>query len=262
MTTKALLEQADNFDFPIIPLSIENGYTWTSGLNAPVYTLASKLSPEAIEKTSVINLSYDVDMTDEELQNLEENLKNNQYTFSVRHSADGSLENKYNNQDIILENAKKVIRGEELTEKETIELVYFLRNTLGVFPLQQIMNLWGFNPLCNNQNITTLDGKSTQIAGMEDLDIWVRMLKQKDFSSLKGLLKSMKSPVFYTDEAWKNLPEIDRIFKWTNEKLALIQIFGWQSLGLIKDWEKIDFSDDYIVPEKLRDFTIKQKEND
>lgn len=261
ITTKSLISLSNEYDFPIVPLSV-NSYTWTAWLNGPVAVLKNMLSEGWAQKLKIINMSFDVDMSESELWNFQESLEND-YTFSIRHSADWSIEEKYEKHDIVMDGLKRLVRWEKITEEETVELIYFLRNTLWVYPINKITEMWGFNPLCNGQKFTRpWDNSTVQIFGMEDLEMWYRMISSQDKSALRWLLKSVKNPVEYTDIAWKNLIESKKIIKWTNEKLWLFLIFDGKSLRVVQEGEDYDISKNgFVIPEELRDFRLNKQAN-
>ena len=86
-------------------------------------------------------MSFDTDMTDEESREFSNKLESNGVVLTARHTSDGSLEKAYKENKKIYVRMQEIIRKKYLDDKDILELIYFVRNTLSVYPINAIMNL-------------------------------------------------------------------------------------------------------------------------
>lgn len=268
---------------PIVPIGI-NGYSWTAWLNAPT-ALINQIciwQNVDIEKIRVMNLSFGVDITDEELKKCNENIHNNRYTLTARNTSDGANPfSKNENGTQLWKKFKEIMRYPN--ETDLAELAYTMRNTFNIIPLCDIINLWGFNPLCNGESREfstnqpnpffnhTGNSRETKVTirGMEDAEFFMRLilsaLKIGKMEIIKQLRVSMDNPIFYDDKDWNRMHELNKIKKIGNEMTALSLIISWlatkesistwragerKTRGLIKGMS---------VPKVMQDFYLRKE---
>ncbi|MDP4009975.1 MAG: hypothetical protein Q8P53_03240 [Candidatus Shapirobacteria bacterium] len=245
-----LLSQQREFAVPILPVKIK-GYTWTSGLNSGIALVNEIAIEKGIDRENIrmLNMSFDVEIEDVELQKMARLAGEQRYIFTVRKTGEGELPFKTD----LIETRKKLkglIKKPLQSQVQLLELVYAMRNTLNLIPLSKLIELGGYNPLCNGKEIKTVDGTRFSIMGMEDIEFFARAI-QKDlqkgnFNVFKQLRIPMANPIVYTDPSWKRLKELSLIMKAGNERNALIQIFS--------DMARLDGN---IVPVESQDFRIR-----
>ncbi|MGE4444212.1 MAG: hypothetical protein AB7E37_04440 [Candidatus Altimarinota bacterium] len=266
-------------DLPIIPINI-HGYSWTSGLNAPVAIL-NELSKNQNVDTALIrvmNLSFGVDIPEEELVKLSQNIKENKYVITARRTSD--QDTPFVSQRELWEKFKGILRSPN--ETDLTELAYTMRNTFNVIPLQDIVKLGGFNPLCNGdsrefnttqpspfyKHIGVSKETKVTIRGMEDSEFFMRLilssLHSGDISMLKEFKQAMESVVYYDDYDWNKMHELKKIGKIGNEMNALSLIISGlatrESIHNPKtgEFKTLQLLKDLSLPTLMQDFYLRK----
>jgi len=266
-------------DLPIIPINI-HGYSWTSWLNAPVAIL-NELSKNQNVDTALIrvmNLSFWVDIPEEELVKLSQNIKENKYVITARRTSD--QDTPFVSQRELWEKFKWILRSPN--ETDLTELAYTMRNTFNVIPLQDIVKLWGFNPLCNGdsrefnttqpspfyKHIWVSKETKVTIRWMEDSEFFMRLILSSlhswDISMLKEFKQAMESVVYYDDYDWNKMHELKKIWKIWNEMNALSLIISGlatrESIHNPKTWEfkTLQLLKDLSLPTLMQDFYLRK----
>lgn len=218
---------------PILPLRIK-GYSWTSGLNVGV-ALTNEIAKEKNIKTEnvrMLDMSFDVIIEQEEIEKMKRLSEKQKYLFTVRKTSDNKLPIKEEDmsRDNLWGKFKTIMKTP--MSSNLFELVYMMRNTFNLIPLDDLVDFGGFNPLCNGQD-RPLDpdkpiSKTFSIKGMEDSEFFMRLFlnafKKTKTSVIREFVKSFDEPVFYNDPSWQTIGEVDRFRKISNETDALNKI--------------------------------------
>src|SRR4030042_740584 len=153
-TEKSLSEVSSEkkSEIPIVPIKVEN-YTWTSGLNSAIGILNEIALKNDVptDNIRVMNLSFGVDLNEDELALCNKNIKEERFIVTARKTSDGSnpFEKKGSGENL-WKKFKDMLRFPN--EAELAELSYTMRNTFTVISLKDIVDLGGFNPLCNGDD--------------------------------------------------------------------------------------------------------------
>lgn len=238
MTENSLVEvsRQRELDVPVLPLRIK-GYSWTSGLNVGV-SLVNEIAKEKqidLETIKMLGMSFDVNIEKEEVEKMEELSSKQRYVFTVRKTSEDTAPFELD-QNKLWEKFKTMMR--EPMNSNLFELVYAMRNTLGLIPLNDLVDFGGFNPLCDGRERPLRSGNKTySIKGMEDSEFYMRLfldaLKNKKIKIIREFKRSLGEPVVYNDPSWQRIGEVDRFKKISNETDALNKIVNnlAQSMG-------------------------------
>ncbi|MFA6160194.1 MAG: hypothetical protein WC678_03875 [Parcubacteria group bacterium] len=284
ITEKSLTESlADKkSEIPIVPIKVQN-YTWTSGLNSAVGILNEMALKNDVptDNIRVMNISFGVDLDEQELKTCNDDIEKNQFVVTARKTSEGAnpFEKKEMGEDL-WKKFKDILRFPN--EAELAELAYTMRNTFNVISLKNIVDLGGFNPLCNGEgrkfsttqpnpffrHLDSMKESPVSIKGMEDVEFFMRLilgsLQSGDNTVIKELRKAMDNPVFYTDYDWNKMHEVSKIRKIGNEMTALSLIFSGlatkESVRTGKDGERktVGLVKKMYVPKSMQDFYLRK----
>lgn len=262
---------------PVIPLQVEK-YSWTAGLNAGAAILNEMCLEKGIDRKDlrVANISFDTDLDEDELEKCNNDIRGNEFVVTARKTSEGESPFVGGHGDGELwDRFKNMLRSPRAAKLS--ELAYTMRNTFNVISLEDIVSMGGFNPLCNGEAFTPNRSESfsqmkrpeeVAIAGMEDVEFFMRLVFRALQNGEKGMLKELKvamdNPVFYKDKAWASLHELKKIDKIGNEMMALSFILSdfstkktvptrhsgeTRTVGLVKD---------FYVPGVMQDFSLRR----
>lgn len=281
ITLNAVQNLTQRTELPIVPIQVRH-YTWTAGLNAGIAVL-DHLHDSSMD-TGVWNMSFDVEMNEENLHELHEALLDREYVCTIRNNPDGRLPRSYRLMESIADGLAEIIAHP--TQDNVKTLVHAMRNTCTVIPLRDIVMLGGFNPICDGltHEISKLPNElwpvhderihdHFQVLGMEDIEFLLRMLHHKHKLSDNALHRAFTSMtetlIRYDDRAWnnKNIDEIHH--KLLNETEAVRKIMpGGASDAheprtldehlINRIFILLQEQDDGVIPERMRDFSFKK----
>jgi hypothetical protein len=262
--------KAVTLGIPVVPIGVKN-YSWTAGLNAPVAMLNEVCLGKQIdlEKVRVMNMSFGVEISDEDLKKCNKELSDGRYILTARMTADASSPFAQRGSGQELWNKfKSIMRNPN--EADLAELAYTMRNTMNIIPLADIVRLGGFNPVCNGKTRHFEGGeREVTIQGMEDAELFMRLilsaLRSGDMYILKNLRRSMDNPIFYNDIDWNRMHEVGKIRKIGNEMKALALIMsgkaGKDSVPNVNGGrEVVSLDGDMHIPESRQDFRLRIRE--
>lgn len=246
-------------EVPILPLRIK-GYSWTSGLNVGVALMKEIAEEKQIDTEAIkmLNMSFDVVLEKSEIDKMRSFSETQKYLFTVRKTSEDKPPFELTSKNLWYK-FKTVLR--EPLNSNLFELVYAARNTFNLIPLIDLIDLGGFNPLCDGKERPLKNAKSGSkpenptfsIKGMEDSEFFMRLflnaLKTGKIETIKLFKKSFENPVLYSDPSWQRIGEIDRFKKISNETDALNKIVN--NLA-----QSINGSRAVRIPENLQDFKI------
>lgn len=116
-----------------------------------------------------------------------------------------------------------------------------MRNTCNIIPLDVLVKMGGFNPLCNGDahifsspsvpfsHYQPQGLQKFSIRGMEDIEFFKRLFfhsSTANTTELRELYKAMENVIFYTDKSWNKLDELEKIKKISNEMAGLSLIIA------------------------------------
>lgn len=252
-----------SFGVPIVPFRVEN-YTWTAGLNSGVALLNEISKEKGLDenKIRVVNMSFDTDLTEDELDKLNKEIEAQRFVFTERETGDGKPPISERGGKL-WEKFVALLRKPE--EANLAEISYAMRNTFNVIKLSDVVEMGGFNPVCNGVHGSD-DRKSKKsilksvdfpvpgedpreyIKGMEDAEFFMRLilkaLQEGGVRTLKDIRESFDDPVVYEDRSWTRFQETERVNKIINDMI---------SAGLIFQGK---VTDKYVLPESEQDFRI------
>jgi len=268
---------------PIVPIGVDL-YSWTAWLNAPVSLMNEICIGNWInlENIRMMNLSFWVDISEDQLSECNSNISENKYILTARKTSDSEnpFQDKWGSKEL-WDKFINIFRFPN--EADLTELAYTMRNTFNVIPLSDIINLWGFNPLCNGESreFSTNNpnpffnhiGKKKEtkvvIRWMEDAEFFMRLILEAissgKVSIIKELKKSMDNPIFYDDNDWKNTHELKKIRKVGNEMQALwLIISGLATKEVIPTWNNGEHRVIWLtkwmyIPKWMQDFYLNKK---
>jgi len=288
--------------FPIVPIKVK-GYSWTSGFNSAIAISKELIEEKKIEpkKIMIMPYSFDTYVPDEELKKCQKLIDEGHRFFLTFRLDPGGFHpmSKWDrgtgirtpppNEEEIRKRFIDLIRSPQA--QKFSQLVYSMRNTFNLIPLDLLIDYGGFNPLCNaNQYEIDLPrvGVSLgsqrpkpeyfKIPGMEDVEFFYRVVNNsldligsrepeeriKGRKELRDFMRSFKNPISYSDESWDNRPLSDIIDKTADETHAFNSIlFGLSSLARVRrinnPEEKIfnvRLGQNREIPEVIQDFRI------
>lgn len=251
-----------------VPVRINN-YSWTAGFNGPAALLSETAKDQKIseENIFIFPLSFDVEFSDDELRELAQRFKKTGLVTTAKQTG-GEILNEEEKIDLsllatdLVSHPEKLI-GKNLRREENFnKLVTLVRNTATIVPLSEITRMGGY------------DNSTNEIGGMEDHDLYVRILievlrgskileetenlseeeKRKIMRArekARNLLESLRHPVAYSDLAWNKLKVGAKKEKIKREMAALRTI-----TERITALAESDNPDKYKTPEKNRDFNF------
>jgi hypothetical protein len=248
----------------VVPLKINN-YSWTAGFNGPVALLSQSAKEQEIpeENIFIFPLSFDVEFEKKDLQMLAERFRKTGFVMTAKRTGEEFLDKKQS-KDLahlttdLISHPEKLIEDEEEIKK----VVTLARNTATIVPLSEVSHIGGY------------DNSTNEIGGMEDHDLYLRILidalhkgkileKADNFSpeekrkiiearaKVKTLLESMRNLVGYSDLAWEELGK-DARQKKIKRELSALKIISQRIAALtgVGDSEK------YKTPVENRDFNF------
>jgi hypothetical protein len=251
-----------------VPIRINN-YSWTAGFNGPAALLSETAKEQKIseENIFIFPLSFDVEFNEEELRALAEKFRKTGFVATAKQTS-GEILNEEKKIDLsflttdLISHPEKLI-GKNLRGRENFnKLVTLARNTATIVPLSEITRMGGY------------DNSTNEIGGMEDHDLYVRILievlreskisektgdlpdeeKKKIMRArekVRNLLESLRHPVTYSDLAWNKLKVSAKKEKIKREMSAL-RIITERITALAENSD----SDKYKTPEQNRDFNF------
>lgn len=282
ITEQAIEKLAANSSVPLLPISVEK-FSWTAGLNSGVAVINETCLGKGIstDKVRVMNMSFDTDLEEAELEKTNQQMGRNDYIFTARKTSQHeSPFEDHLDEEGIWEKFKEILRNPNGTELS--ELSYVMRNTYNVIKLSDIVEMGGFNPMCNGdsrkfspasprpENFYKHNANDVKVSikGMEDAEFFMRYilkaLRHNELSTMKKFKQAFAEPVLYEDESWDKLSELKKIKKISNEMQALSLIISGLAtkeyvptkqegvgkvVGLVKD---------FYVPKQMQDFYLRK----
>ena len=285
-------------ELPIVPVIVTN-YTWTSGLNGPIAIQEQLMKEKEIDPKKVMMLfySFDVAVPDEELKKLKDSIdKGNRFFLTFRLDPGGvhplakgtRFDTKEPTYKDLLDRYKTLTKAPY--EADIDDLVSTNRNTFNLIYSDFLFDYGGFNPLCNDNQFKIVEPRNGnslgaekekarfyKIPGMEDIDLFTRILKnaeryyknkegdvQKKAEGLEILLafrRALRVPIKYRDKSWENRNLRDIIRKIAAEGGAYIKILDLPLNPIIKESKSEDIreviqSENREVIKEIGDFNL------
>jgi len=276
-TADVVQSLAGKIKIPVASLNI-TGYTWTAGLNAPASLLHQLATGQQINEKNILFFPYstDVEILDNSSEisqpsltnrgRLQQAIKKDKPIITFRE--DSRVLSNIGDRKKVADASIKIFKDTQAGKKNWDEaslqtlvkdVVGLTRNTAMVYLLSDINQLGGFNKDMNKKG------------GMEDQEFFIRMFlehlykatgfsfqktdthQKSGFQEDSGLairwiidvMKMLKNPIVYTDDAWIDLSKDNRLKKKNREVEAVIHgiiLYFAQLIQKIKEGQVVNFT--------------------